>query len=440
MPKSTANYEHIQWFRGAAPYINAHRGRTFVIEFGGEAVADANFASLINDIALLNSLGVRLVIVHGARPQIETHLKNNNVESAYARGLRITDEASLPLVKQAVGSVRVEIEAQLSRSLANTPLSGSPIRVMSGNFVIAKPYGVHDGIDFCLTGEIRKVDHAAIRELLNTGNIVLLSPLGYSPTGEVFNLRAEDIATATAAALDADKLIFMMEGPGLVDGKRQPVRELAVNEVADFLKRRKALPEPVIHDLQSAVSACSQGVKRVHLLSRELDGSLLQELYTRDGAGTLVTADKFERLRAARIEDVGGILELIAPLEANGTLVKRSREQLELEIDYFMVLERDGMIVGCAALYPYPAERVGELACIVIHPDYTKDGRGNELLHVLEQRARQLGLTRLFALTTRTLHWFRERGFTPGDLQALPVRKRELYNYHRNSKVLFKAL
>lgn len=440
MSKNATSPHNIQWFRNAAPYINAHRGRTFVLEFGGEAVEDSHFAALINDIALLNSLGIKLVIVHGARPQIEARLKRNNIESLYADGLRITDETSLPLVKEAVGSVRVEIEAQFSRSLANTPVSGNPIRVTSGNFVIAKPFGVHNGVDFCLTGEVRKVDHHGIRAQLDTGNIVLLSPLGYSPTGEVFNLRAEDIATATAVALDADKLIFMMEGPGLLEGKRQPVRELAVNDIEPFLKKYKSLPEPVIRDLRSAQAACGRGVKRVHLLSRELDGNLLQELYTRDGSGTLITADKFETLRPAKIEDVGGILELIAPLETDGTLVKRSREQLELEIGHFNVIERDGMIIACAALYPYVAEKSGELACIVVHPDYAKDGRGNDLLHALEQRAKGLGLKQLFALTTRTPHWFRERGFAPGDLQTLPVKKRELYNYQRNSKALFKVL
>ncbi|HEX5055258.1 MAG TPA: amino-acid N-acetyltransferase [Gammaproteobacteria bacterium] len=430
---------HIQWFRNAAPYINAHRGRTFVLLFGGEIAADERFADLIHDCALLQSLGIKLVLVHGARPQIDAALQQRGIKTPFVRDLRVTDGSALPVVQETVGRMRIEIEARLSMGLASTPMSGSQIRATSGNFVVAKPVGVHDGVDFCHTGDIRKVDHAAVRTLLDAGHIVLLSPLGYSPTGEVFNLRAEDVATATAAALKADKLILMVAGAGLVEGKK-PVRQLTLGQAESLLNSDGLLPEPLRRNLQSAISACRQGVSRVHLIGHDLDGGLLQELYTRDGSGTLVTGGKYEDLRNALIDDVGGILELIKPLEENGTLVRRSREQLELEIDRFLLIERDGMIIGCSALYPYPEEKMGELACIAVHPDYGDNGRGSELLEAMQQRARQLGLKRLFVLTTQTTHWFRERGFTEGDLETLPVKKRELYNYQRNSKVLFKPL
>lgn len=432
---------HIHWFRNAAPYINAHRGRTFVLLFGGETAVDARFADMVHDFALLQSLGVKLVLVHGARPQIDAALQQRGMTTPFARDLRITDGSALPVVLEAVGRLRIEIEARLSMGLINTPMSGSRIRVTSGNFVAAKPVGVRDGIDFCHTGDIRKIDHSAVRALLDGGHIVLLSPLGYSPTGEVFNLRAEDVATATAAALKADKLILMVAGQGLTDGDGKAVKQLTLPQAETLLNGNAPLAEEALRrNLQSAITACRQGVNRVHLIGHDLDGGLLQELYTRDGAGTLVTGGKYEDLRNAQIDDVGGILELIKPLEETGVLVRRSREQLELEIDRFMLVERDGMIIGCSALYPYPEEKMGELACIAVHPDYGDNGRGSELLEAMQQRARQLGLKRLFVLTTQTTHWFRERGFTEGDIDTLPMKKRRLYNYQRNSKVLFKAL
>ncbi len=432
----------INWFRNAAPYINAHRGRTFVITFGGEAVQDTDFARLIHDIAMLQSLGVRLVLVHGARPQIEQRLRARGLAFRYAAGLRVTDADALEEVKVAAGCLRVEIEAQLSMGLANTPMSGARIRVASGNHVMAKPLGVRDGVDYQHTGEVRRIDAEGIRRHLDNGEVVLLSPLGYSPTGEVFNLSAEDVATATATAiaLKADKLIFLTEEPRLRDGRRRPVSQMTAEQARTWLNRRRGPASETAQHLASAIHACRHSVDRVHLVERAVDGALLLELYTRDGVGTLITGETYERLRRATIDDVGGILELIQPLEAEGVLVRRSREQLELEIDRFSVIERDGVVLGCTAFYPFPEESVGELACLAIHPQYRTASRGDRLLEFVEAEARTLGIARLFVLTTRTAHWFRERGFEPDDIKALPLRRRELYNYQRNSKVFIKVL
>lgn len=424
-------------FRHAAPYIHSHRGKTFVITFGGEAVADAG---LIHDLALLHSLGIRLVLVHGARPQIESHLKASRTAFQYANGLRITDDKALVAVKQAVGSVRVEIEARLSMGVANTPMSGARIRVTSGNYVTAKPVGVRDGVDYCHTGEIRRVDGAAIRQALDDQHLVLLSPLGYSPTGEVFNLHAEEVATAAAIELQADKLIVITEAKGLRDSRRQLIRQLTPAAAEELLASRRKLDEDMRRHLDSAIQGCKRGVRRAHLVPRAIDGGLLQEVFTRDGIGTLITAETYEGLRPATINDVGGVLELIAPLEAEGIMVRRSRELLEMEIDRFVVVERDGMIIACAALYPYPDEAMGELACLAVHPDYRREGRGDQLLETLERQAKNMGLITLFVLTTRTAHWFQERGFLKGEVTKLPMKRRDLYNYQRNSKVFFKAL
>lgn len=432
--------QYVDWFRRSAPYIHAHRGRTLVILFGGEAVDDAGFANLIHDIALLDSLGVRLVLVHGARPQIEVALDDWEQDSRYYGGLRITDEDSLPAVLNAVGSLRVRIEALLSMGLANSPMHGARLRVASGNFVTARPLGVRDGVDFAHTGEVRRVDAEGIRQRLDDGNIVLLSCLGYSPTGEVFNLSAEDVATAAAVALQADKLISLVEGPGLMDAKQQLIQQLTPVAAEKVLSSRRALPEDVQRQLVAAAHACRNGVGRAHLLSRHVDGALLQELFTRDGVGTMITSDRFEELRPAQIDDVNGILEIIAPLEDVGAMVRRSREQLELEIDGFTVIERDGMVVAVGALYPYAADKIGEIACVAVHPDYQKGGRGNDLLAALIADARDQGLKSVFVLTTHTAHWFQERGFQRATLASLPVAKQRLYNYQRNSKVFTLAL
>lgn len=438
MTTPTDEQAFVRWFRGSTPYINAFRGRTFVITFGGELVAEDQFASFVHDIGLLNSLGVRLVLVHGARPQIEERLNARGIELHYENGLRVTDAAALACVKEAAGTVRLEIEALLSMGLANSPMAGARIRVTSGNFVAAQPLGVRDGIDYQHTGEVRRIDGEAIQKQLHDGAIVLLSPIGYSPTGETFNLSAEDVATATAMQLRADKLIFLTDAKGVTDSRRRLIRELGLAEAEQALARK--LSEEMARCLGGALRACRGGVRRAHLIDRHVDGALLLELFTRDGIGTLVSGELFEGTRRASIDDVGGILELIAPLEAEGVLVRRSRELLEMEIDQFVVTERDGMIIACAALYPFTEEQVGELACLAVHRDYRKQGRGDVLLAFIERQAKDMGINRLFVLTTRTAHWFQERGFREADIKELPVKKQAMYNWQRRSKVFIKPI
>ena len=439
MPKQHTP-EFVRWFRNSSPYINAFRNRTFVVTFGGEMLADAQFASLVHDLVLLNSLGVRLVLVHGTRPQIEKCLQQHKADFQYVNGLRITDDVALTCVKQAAGSVRVDIEALLSMGLTNSPMAGARIRVVSGNFVTAQPLGVRHGVDYCHTGEVRRVDSQAIHAHLDDGALVLLSPIGYSPTGEVFNLTAHDVATATAIQLQADKLIHLVDGKGITDNRHRLLRELTLEQAEALLAGKHKLNEDAAISLASAINACRQDVPRAHIISRQVDGALLLELFSRDGCGSLVMQDQFEDTRQAVLNDIGGILELIAPLEQDEILVRRSRERLEMEIDHFTVVERDGMIVACAALYPFINEKVSELACLAVHPEYRNQGRGDALLKYIERQSRQLGIQQLFVLTTRTAHWFRERGFKSGKLEKLPVKRRELYNYQRNSKVFIKDI
>lgn len=400
----------------------------------GEALAHANFSNIVHDIALLNSLGVRLVLVHGARPQIEQRVKDNKRSSAFHKGLRITDAGTLELVKDAAGSLRATIEALLSMGLPNSPMHGAQIRVYGGNVVIAKPLGIDEGVDYQHTGQVRKIDAEAIEQLLAQGNIVLLSPLGYSPTGEVFNLAMEDIAVHTAIALKADKLIAFGETAGIFNDGKNLIRELSLLEAEKLQAQNQQHP-----GLQAIVKTCNEGIARGHLISYQQDGALLQELYTRDGAGTLISHHHYEQIRTANIEDVGGIIELIEPLEADGTLVKRSRELLENEISYFTVIERDGMIIACAALYPY-SKHMAEVACVVTHPSYQGARRAARLLQFIERAARQDKIEQLFVLTTRTSHWFLEQGFCDEKIDKLPEQKQHLYNFRRSSKVFSKRI
>ncbi len=432
--------EFVHWFRSAAPYINAFRGKTFVVAFGGEVVSEGQFTGLAHDINLLSSLGVRLVLVHGARPQVEAQMQERGAEMRYVQGVRVTDEAALSSVKEAVGIVRVEIEALLSLGLANTPMAGSDIRVAAGNFVTAKPIGVLGGIDLQHTGEVRKIHAEAIQKRLDDGEIVLLSPIGYSPTGEIFNLTLEDVALHAAAALSADKLVFLMDADGVTGAKNRLISTLTVAEAQKLTDRKRKAQDDLTYYLPAAVQACKQGVKRAHLISRHRDGALLAELFTRDGVGTLITPTPLETIRSATIEDVGGILNLIEPLEREGTLVRRSRELLEMEVDRFLVLESDGMILGCVALYPFPEEKAAEMACLAVQPEFRRRGLGDRLLEAAQTLARKKRMKALFVLTTRAEHWFEERGFVETTPEALPRRKQVLYNFQRRSKVLRKII
>ncbi|MBI1452000.1 amino-acid N-acetyltransferase [Acinetobacter sp. FL51] len=436
--------QYVHWFRHSAPYINAHRGKTFVIMFDGEAVLHANFQHIIHDIALFHSLGIRLILVYGARPQINQNLQASGLTTPFHHHRRVTTRESLGAVMNASGSIRLQIEALLSMGLANSPMYGARIDVVSGNLVTAKPYGIREGVDFQLSGEVRSIDTDAISRHLLNQNIVLLGPTGYSTTGEVFNLLAEEVATKTAISLKADKLIFLGRSAGLMDEHGQLIRELLPHQLEEhLLQYQDANPDILLH-LNGAKTASLQGVHRVHLISYATDGAMLEELFTRDGSGTMITDAHYEEVRTANIQDVGGLINLLRPLEEEGILVYRSRERLENEIEQFAVIERDGTILACAALYPIPTAegelRSAEIACVAVHPSYRKSNRGSQILHYLEEKAKALGIEQLFILTTRTAHWFIEQGFESASVDDLPNARQALYNYQRNSLVCIKTL
>ena len=429
---------YVDFFRQTSPYIHSHRGKTFVIAVDGESIAHDNFHRTVHDIALLQSLGIRIVMVHGGRPQIDQRLALSDIKSEFHQQLRITDAESMACVKEAVGRTRWQIEAEFSMSLPNSPMHGAKIRVTGGNFVTAKPLGVKDGIDYQHTGAVRKIDAETIQEQLRAQGLVLISPIGFSPTGEVFNVNYLDVASETAIALKADKLILMTTTGGIIQDD-ELLRSVVLADTRDL---QTALTDSAQNQLlASAHYACSKGVERVHMVGCSEDGALLSELFTREGSGTLVAQDHSEVIRAATIEDVGGILELIRPLEEQQILVKRSRELLETEISRFMlVVHPEGFLLGCAALYPMADQQQGEVACVASHPDFLGRGIASRLLDHLEKEAAKAGITKLFVLTTHTAHWFLEKGFVETQLEDLPDQKKSLYNYQRNSRIFSKAI
>ncbi len=429
------NQDFVQWFRGAAPYIKAHRKKTFVILISDEITQSDHLIGLVHDIALLNHLGNKLVILHNSRNNIDKTLTKHNITSEFNRNIRISDAQSLPYIIQAINEVRSHLEAQLSMGLPNTPMSGSEISLVSGNFVTGMPLGVIDGIDMQHSGKVRDIKHQAIKELLEQNHVILLSNIGYSKTGEIFNLPAEELATETAKALGADKLIFIQ-----LNQSDKDLADTLSTADCDELIHNNETPEQLKGLLKLAVSAIQSSVKRVHIIDQQVDGGLLLELFTRDGYGTMITNLFYEGIRAANINDIGGILQLIKPLESNEILVERSREQLELEIGYFHVVEKDGMIIACVACIPDSEHKIAEVACLAVHESYQRSGLGKQLLKIAELESIKLGIQQLYILTTRTSHWFIENGFFEGQVSSLPDSKQASYNSDRRSKIMMKTI
>ncbi len=443
------NFTFVPWFRSVAPYIHMHRGKTFVVGIAGEAIAAGKLQNLAQDLALIQSMGVKIVLVHGFRPQVNEQLAAKGHTPKYSHGIRITDEIALDCAQEAAGQLRYEIEAAFSQGLPNTPMAGSTVRVISGNFITARPVGIVDGVDFMHSGLVRKVDVLGITRTLEMGAMVLLSPFGFSPTGEAFNLTMEEVATSVATELQADKLIFLTETQGVRVQPNEPASDdnpidtelpLAVAKQLLASAPSPTQPTDLAFYLQHCVKACEEGVERSHILPFSVDGALLLEIYVHDGIGTMVVDEKLEELREATADDVGGILQLIEPFENDGTLVKRNRTEIERDVDHYTIIDHDGVIFACAALYPYPEAKTAEMAALTVSPQSQGQGDGEKILKRVEQRARAMGLQSIFVLTTRTMHWFLKRGFVQMDPDWLPEARKRKYNWDRKSLVLVKKL
>lgn len=437
----------LDWLRHTSPYINTHRGKTFVIWLSGELLNAGNFQHLVHDLTLLSHLGVRLILVHGMRPQIDAELATQDISPRFARRedgntsdkdpnlVRITGSDVLPALKNALGQVRSQIESAFTTGLPNTPMSGAQATLCSGNFVVAKPYGVRDGVDFGHTGEIRKVRVNTVKNLLDLGLIVLLSPVGYSPTGEMFNLHAEDVATQTAIALGAEKLIFLHEhADSIADGGSTSTREISAQSFANAQSLTVEL-KPLEFVIKNSLIACRNGVRRCHIVSSKKDGALLKELFTRDGSGLLIDSGSYDTIRPAATSDVAGIKELIQPLIDDGILRDRTEQDLEREIQDFYIAERDGSVICCASLTLYGTQ--AELGCLAVHSDFRASGKAAEIVQHLIREAKLKNCHTIFALTTRSGDWFQEQGFIPGKISTLPEERDNITTKANRGSKLF---
>ena len=426
-------HELVQWFRQSSPYINLHRNKTVVINLRSEAISHSHFKAFLHDLAIAHNLGVKIVIVFGARHIIDEVCQKRGIVSEFHRGLRLTSSELMELIAAEVGRLRTYVETKLSMGLINSPMHQSNITVVSGNFVVAKPLGVIDGIDHLHTGAVRKINANAINQQLDAGNIVLVGPIGHSPSGETFNLEADDLSVTIASALAAEKLVTVYHDiPAKLPTSLDVLGTKQLTELTEY-------PPELCRLLDGLAKAASQGVSRAHLIDINIDGSLLSELYTRDGEGVMISRELPWVIRSARVDDLNAIISLIRPLEQSGALVRRSRERLEVELEHFSLVEKDGMIISCCALYPFE-QAMAELACVATAPDYRGTGVAAELLASVEKRARSNQIDSIFLLTTGSMHWFLEQGFEPIELASLPESRRELYNYQRNSKLMAKRL
>ena len=417
----------INTFRSAAPYIYAHQGSTFVITLPAEIVTGDSLGELVQDLALMQTLGIKLIIVFG------TGLFK-------ARQPKVVDQKKMLKLQHLIGQYQTRLESLFSTGLVNTPMAGMKLTTVSGNFVLAKPIGIVDGVDQQYHGQVRRIETLAIRQQLEVNNIVLLSSLGYSPSGECFYIDEYQIACTVAASMPSEKLIFLSQEQNLLDSRTQRIKFLTLSDAQTLLKRRKTMSTNMRMLINLSMQACYQQVERVHILSDTSSGVLLQELFSQDGAGTMITHDDYDDIRSASIDDVGGIQSLIKPLEKEGILLARSSEQIERDLKHYVVIERDGFVLACGALLPYDNQYHAECACIAVHPEFQKEGHGTRLIQFLENKAKQNGCDTVFAMTTRSLHWFYENGYQKGQLKALPADRQKAVSSKRNSRILIKKL
>ena len=425
--------QYVSWFRSTSPYINSNRGKTFVLALGGEVLAHDNFTVLLQDIVLLHSLGVKVVLCFGADPQIEQALQAAGSAVSKESGRLIPDEQAVNIVAATYGEWRSRIEAVLLKNSSTAQHRGTPVRTISGSFVTAKPFGVDNGVDHEHAGAVRNVDVSGVQEQLDQANVVLIPAIAPSPSGELFSLDGMELGRELAARLGADKLILFSENDGILDAG-QLLREMNLAQARELAK------DNTDNNLHCAIKACEAGVDRTQIVSFTNSSALLTELFSLNGSGTLISRDPFELIRDATINDISVVLDLIAPLEKDGTLVRRSREKLEDEIEFFAVIERDGRAIACAALYPFADASSAELACVVTEKEFRNSGRAVKLLQHAISKAKSQGLSRLFVLTTKAAHWFQENGFSETGIETLPVSRQTLYNNQRNSKVLMREL
>jgi amino-acid N-acetyltransferase len=419
--------------RGILQYIPQFRDKTFILAVDGAIVTDENFATLLLDVAVLRSLNIRVVLVHGASAQIKALAEEQKVAPSDLQGSGITDASTLQLALTAANRLTHEILEGLS---------ANDLRAASTNVIIAHPLGIIQGVDHLFTGKVERVDAELLQTLLAQDIIPVIPPLGFDGDGKTYRVNSDGVAVAVADALKAIKLIFITAQDGLRYNS-QLIRQMLVSELQNLLQQNSAgfAPE-ILSKAQHAVAACKAGVPRVHIINGKVDEGLLAEVFSNDGIGTLIYANEYQQIRPARKQDVRAIQLLTKAAVEAEELVKRSKAAIEKNLGDYFIFEIDKNPVACVALHVYPEEKKGELACLYVNSSHENQGIGRKLIQFVENKAREAGLNKLVTLSTQAFTYFQSKGgFTEGTLDDLPPVRREKYEQSgRNSKILVKKL
>ena len=417
--------------RGILRYVPQFRERTFVVAVDGAIVGDDNFGNILMDVAVLWSLNVRTVLVHGAAAQIQALAEEKTAEASDLEGSGVTDAGTLDLALTAANRLTHEVLEGLS---------AADLRAASSNAVIAHPLGILRGVDHLFTGRVERIDVELLQTLLTSGIVPVVPPLGMDGDGRTYRVNSDAVALEVAKALRAVKLVFITAADGLaVDGAL--ARQLSVEELAAALERGAVGPAQA-SKARHAVAACRAGVPRVHVIDGRIDEGLLAEVFSNEGIGTLVYANDYRRIRKARKRDVRSLQQLIHASVESDELLPRSRSAIERQLDDYFIFEVDRNPVACVALHAYPEEGKGELACLCVRPSHENQGIGRLMAQYVEDQAREQGLGTLLALSTQAFNFFRSKaGFAEGAPEDLPPHRRERYEQSgRRSKVLVKRL
>lgn len=424
----------ISAFREAAPYIHYLNGKTIVLSVGSHIVRSENFPRLARDIALLNSLGMKIVIIHGVRGFLE----DNGMDGDYVRDYRVTTHEAMEEIKRSCGSLRLDIEAALGMCFLNTPANTAKLSIAGGNFISAQPLGVLDGVDMQRTGQVRKIDSEQIKRCLANNQIVLISPVGHSLAGVSYNLTLPETSAAVASALNAEKLVFLCRADGILDEQGAVIPDLSIKDALQYCQKNPQ-HEDIMRSFQAAQTALKNGVSRVQMINGFENGALLKELFTRTGCGTALANNSLTQIRPAEMRDIPDIMRLIDPLVQRGNLLPRTKDEIEKHLAEFAVAEHDRLVYGCAALKSFADDQAGEIYCLAVSEKGRGMGYGDLLLEYIENISVKQGITQLFALTTRTADWFVERGFCESHLDNLPtIRRKQYIENKRNSKIFVK--
>lgn len=417
--------------RGILQYVPRFRDRIFVVAVDGEIVASPNFSNILLDIAVLRSLSIKVILVHGAGMQIEQLAAERGVTISNADGTGITDDITLKISIEAATNVMSEIMQGLT---------SVDLRAAYANAIIAHPAGILGGRDYLHTGRVERVDTKPLHLFLNEGITPVIPPMGFDGEGRTFRVNSDGIAVEVAEAMQAMKVLYLSANEGLVVGG-EVVRQLSIVEAEELGKKKKPPFEPsVMSKLDHAARACRQGVPRVHLLNGTLDEALLSEVFSHEGIGTMVYSNEYQQIRRIFKKDVRGVMGLIRQSVKNEELVRRTRADILQHLEDYWVLEIDRNLIGCVAVHLFPQEKMAEVACLYVNKDDEGQGYGRKLMAYAEDLAAERGMKQVFALSTQAYNYFQQKGgYSEVTPDSLPAERRKKWEASgRNSKILLK--